>query len=203
MDAALVAVLERARNLGFLGPGPVEAHVQHAEAFAVAVPTAPAQALDLGSGAGVPGLVLALRWPASRWMLLDAGLRRTEFLGEAARELRIDARVTILRARAEEAGHRGDLRSGFDLVVARSFGPPAATAECGAPFLHVGGRLLVSEPPEESDDRWSTAGLERLGLVQEGLVRADASTVRVFVQVSACPAGFPRRTGVPARRPLF
>ncbi len=122
--------------------------------------------------------------------------------------------MTVVRARAEEAGRRDDLRGRFDTVVARGFGPPPVTAECAAPFLELGGRLVVSEPPAAATEdgsmptsragpgRWSPAGLALVGLEH-----ADAWDVpfhyRSFVQAAPCPETYPRRDGVPAQRPLF
>jgi 16S rRNA (guanine527-N7)-methyltransferase len=106
------------------------------------------------------------------------------------------------------------LRGEFDAVVARSFGPPAVTAECAAPFLVVGGRLVVSEPPgDDRDDegigasaptppRWPAKGLARVGLVGEA-AWTEPFHYRSFVLERPCPDEFPRRDGVPAKRPLF
>ena len=142
--------MRRAQALGFLGPGPIDAHLDHAAGYVVVDP--PERALDLGSGAGVPGLALAGRWPDSRWMLLDANERRGALLVQAIADLGWVGRVQVVVARAEDAARDSGLRGAFDLVTARSFGPPAVTAECGAPFLSVGGRLVVSEPPAEDPD---------------------------------------------------
>ncbi|MGZ4710399.1 MAG: RsmG family class I SAM-dependent methyltransferase, partial [Acidimicrobiales bacterium] len=150
-DEALVGVLERSRDLGFLGPGPVEPHIEHARRFSAALTgPRPARALDLGSGGGLPGLVLILAWPSTVWCLLDANQRRTDFLTDAVDELGVADRVTVVRGRAEEVAHDPAHRGRFDLVVARSFGKPAVTAECAAGFLVVGGMLVVSEPPSEA-----------------------------------------------------
>ena len=197
----LVRLLEQARSLGFLGPGPVEAHVAHAEGFARAWGAAPPdRVVDLGSGGGVPGLVLALRWPDTSFVLLDASERRTAFLADAAANL-APGRVEVRRARAEEAGRDPELRAGADLVTARAFGPPAVTAECAAPLLRVGGRLVVSEPPE-GESRWPWEPLAALGLVPLRQVRTTA-VYAVLVLGAPCPDRFPRRVGVPAKRPLF
>jgi 16S rRNA (guanine527-N7)-methyltransferase len=209
-DTGLVEVLERSRGLGFLGPGSVRVHVNHAAGFAAGIERAPAQFLDLGSGGGVPGLVLARSWPASRVVLLDARERRCRFLREAVRDLDIAERVVVVWARAEEAGHRDYLRGAFDLVVARGFGPPAVTAECGAPFLRVGGWLAVSEPPDDGDagapadasGRWATGGLARLGMAV-GRSWTDEFRYQALDQLEPCPERYARNPGVPARRPLF
>lgn len=216
-EAALDTVLERSRSLGYLGPGSVRVQADHARGFAAGLAEPPGRFLDLGSGGGVPGLVLALHWPDSRAVLLDASARRCAFLAEAAEELGFGSRVSVVRSRAEEAGRRDGLRGEFDAVVARSFGPPAVTAECAAPFLVVGGRLVVSEPP--GDDaatadgsapaasapvapRWPAKGLARLGLAPEA-AWTEPFHYRSFVLERPCPDEFPRRDGVPAKRPLF
>jgi 16S rRNA (guanine527-N7)-methyltransferase len=196
-------VLTAARRRGFLGPGPVGPHLEHSLAFASAADTAPGLAVDLGSGAGVPGLVLAVRaWPATRWVLVESGQQRAAFLREAVAQLALDGRVRVVAARAEEAGRDPELRAAADVVVARSFGPPAVVAECGAPFLRVGGQLLVAEPPGGAPERWPAAPLAQLGLAPDGAIAAPRAIQRLR-QVSPCPERYPRRTGLPAKRPLF
>jgi 16S rRNA (guanine527-N7)-methyltransferase len=223
-SAAVESVLARSRSLGFLGPGSVRVQVEHALGFAAGPvgPTGvtPRRVLDLGSGGGVPGLVLAYAWPDTEMVLMDAAARRTAFLESAVADLCLEARVRVVRARAEAAGRDAALRGRFDVVVARGFGPPAVTAECAAPFLDVGGRLLVSDPPQESEgrsaaqgpigvehasetpDRWPVAGLDLVGLAVEG-VWAAPYHYRSLVLTGPCPDRFPRRDGVPAKRPLF
>jgi 16S rRNA (guanine527-N7)-methyltransferase len=204
----LVEVLGEAREIGFLGPGQVGDQIRHADGFRrawqeVAGPGAPGSALDLGSGGGVPGLVLALAWPSTAWTLLDSHRRRVEFLGRAVDRLGLADRVEVVRARAEEFGRRPGSRSAFPLVVSRSFGPPATTAECAAPLLaSPGGVLLVSEPPEGAPGRWPADGLAFLGL-RPGPSLAVPARLQALVQSSPCPVRYPRRTGVPAKRPLF
>ena len=199
----LRAVLERSRRLGFLGPGSLRVHEQHGEGFAVGLDEPPGRLLDLGSGGGVPGLVLARRWPTAEVVLLDAAERRCEFLRAAVAELGWGNRVSVVRARAEEAGRDAGLRGTFDVVTARGFGPPAVTAECGAPFLRPGGHLVVSEPPDDDDaSRWPAAALAALGLVAERTWR-EPFHYRSLRQAHPCPDRYPRRTGQPAKRPLF
>jgi len=206
IDGGLDAVLDRSRSLGFLGPGSVRVQAEHAAGFTEVVDRPPARLLDLGSGGGVPGLVLAERWPDAEAVLLDAAERRCRFLEEAVSDLGWAERVRVVRARAEEAGRREDLRGSFDLVVARGFGPPPVTAECGAPFLRVGGTLVVSEPPTEDGvgrtARWPAQGVMVLGLRPAGTWQRPFH-YQVLEQVELCPDRFPRRVGTPAKRPLF
>lgn len=204
MFSRLQAVLEEARELGFLGPGPVDGHMEHAKGFIQAVGAeVPTKIIDLGSGAGLPGLVLALAWPGVPIVLLDSSERRTLFLARVASELGISSHVLVARARAEEAGRDPDWRGRADLVVARSFGPPAVTAECAAPLLEVGGRLIVSEPPDEGASRWPAEHLKQLGLRPAGRFEQAFCRFQILRQETACPEDFPRRVGVPEKRPLF
>jgi hypothetical protein len=147
-------------------------------------------------------VLAALAWPATRWVLLEAGARRSRFLTEAAVRLGVTDRVVVDQRRAEVAAHDVDRRGRFDLVVARAFpGGPAVVAECGVGFLAPGGDLVVSEPPS-SPDRWPTRGLTGLGLALEARIEVPARFVRLR-RVGALAPDVPRRTGVPRKRPRF
>ena len=204
-NARLIALLERARERGFVGPGPPTFHVEHAEALAVTVGTGfVGRFLDLGSGAGVPGLALLLVWPAASGTLLDSKRRRCRFLEEALGELEAADRAAVVCGRAEELARRPALRGAFDLVVARAFGAPATTAECAVGFLGAGGRLVVSEPPGNAGpDRWSLDGLAELGLRGPALAGSEDARFAVFDRLGHVSDRWPRRTGVPAKRPLW
>ena len=203
----LLAVLERARALGFLGPGPVVDHIEHAHAFSGQVPRR-ATVLDLGSGGGVPGVVVALDRPDIDLVLLDAMERRGEFLHWAVGTLELGDRVRVVVDRAEAAARRTELRGAFDVVLSRSFGSPAVTAECAVGFLRPpdgstpGGALVVSEPPPGAAPRWPVDVLAALALRDEGLRDDDGARLRVLRAVGPCDDRYPRRVGVPAKRPL-
>lgn len=202
--ATLEEVLEQSRDLGFLGPGPVAGHIEHAAGFAQAVgDRQPKRVVDLGSGGGVPGLVVALAWPDAALRLLDSNERRALFLARAVEMLGLADRVAVGHARAEEAGRDPQWRAQADLVLARSFGPPGVTAECAAPLLARDGRLIVSEPPGDVGDRWPEVGLARLGMRPVGRFEQAFSRFQVVRQVDLCPDEYPRRVGIPAKRPLF
>lgn len=167
---------------------------------------APARVIDLGSGGGVPGLILAMAWPDARVVLLDANQRRTRFLREAVAELGL-GHTQVVQGRAEDLGREAGWRGWASVVAARSFGPPAVLAECAAPLLQLGGRLVVSEPPVNRSDqgersRWPEAGLRLLGL--RPLPGAGLGVrYQVLRKEEACPVRYPRRVGIPAKRPLF
>ena len=207
----VLEALERSRALGFLGPGPLDLQVDHALGFGDTTEahlppgTAAGPILDLGSGGGLPGLVLAERWPDAALTLLDANERRTAFLLDTVAALGWGDRVVVVRQRAETAGRMAALRGAFGLVVARSFGPPAVTAECAAPFLRVGGLLVVSEPPGVTRDddgplRWPTDGLRLVGLAPIGEWRGRFG-YQVVRQEVPCPEAYPRTRRDPSQAP--
>jgi len=201
----LRSTLERSRALGFLGPGPVEDHITHAERFAAAYRgEPPARALDLGSGGGVPGLILAGMWPSTTWWLLDANQRRTSFLNAAVEDLGLQHRVQVIHGRAEVCAREDELRGRMNLVTSRSFGPPAVTAECATAFLCVGGSLVVSEPPGPDDGSASPSRWDAVGLAVLGMEPTEAlAGCQVIKQITLSPDRYPRRVGIPAKRPLF
>ncbi len=201
---ALPDVLEDARALGLLGPGPVARQLEHARDLASAIGEFDGRMLDLGSGGGLPGLVLFDEWPGATGVLLDAQRRRCEFLTRAVATLDLGARTSVVCGRAEVLSRSERLRAGFDLVVARSFGAPAVTAECAIGFLRAGGELVVTEPPDaEVAARWPTEGLAELGFEAAVPVRrAETSAVRIRLTDTASDR-WPRRDGVPTKRPLW
>lgn len=196
--AVLFDVWTQGQRLSAVGPGDVTVHLDHASRLADQLPV-PTAGVDLGSGAGIPGLALAGLWPCSRWVLVDAALRRTRLLEDAVVRLGWSDRVSVVHARAEDLGRDPAHRGRYDLVTARLFGPPAAAAECGAPLLRVGGILAVTEPPDPGADRWPAAGVAPLGL--EPLEARPG--LQCFRSTGAPEPRFPRKPGVPTRRPLF
>ena len=220
-------VLRQAQDLGFFGPGDMRRHRQHSEAFVALVlralgPEHPERFLDLGSGGGLPGLVLAEALPDTPGTLLDSQHRRTGFLERAVADLGWGDRIGVVNARAEDAARDPAHRARYSLVVARSFGAPAVTAECAVGFLEPGGRLIVSEPPTtepptseptragapgtgDRPGRWDPVGLTQLGFdPSEPTVtsRPDA-TIATLRLPDGPPARWPRRSGIPSKRPLW
>jgi len=197
----LELVLKRSQELGFLGPNDLMRQIRHSEWWCDLIQ--PGQrVLDLGSGGGLPGLVIAIRRDDLSGSLLDSQASRCTFLGDSLTELGLDHRWEIAHGRAEELAHDSYYRGGFDVVVSRSFGPPAATAECAAGFLRVGGTLLVSEPPR-SPDRWPPEALRALGLEPKTLHQGPDVTVQELCQVELLDDRYPRAVGRPTKRPLF
>jgi 16S rRNA (guanine527-N7)-methyltransferase len=140
--------------------------------------------------------------PSWSWVLIESQQRRTDFLRLAVRRLGLEDQVEVLHARAEDVGRRPARRGTADAATSRSFGPPAAVAECAAPLLKVGGRLLVSEPPE-GPDRWPYDGLAPLGFSPATSPEADGLRFVELTQTTPCPQRYPRKAGIPAKSPLF
>ena len=162
----------------------------------------PGAFIDLGSGGGLPGLFLLDRWRC-RAVLTDSMVKRARFLEEVLEWDGAPDGGTVITARVEEIARYPDFVEVFDLVTARSFGPPAVTAECGAQFLKVGGVMIVSEPPDDLEvNRWNPGKLDDLGLVAEGRVRHGAA-YQVLVKTHSTPSEYPRSIGTPRKRPLF
>jgi 16S rRNA (guanine527-N7)-methyltransferase len=195
----LEGVLDRARSLGLLGPTPIPEQIAHARALGATVPPG-LRCVDLGSGGGLPALPLALAWPPSEWWLVESSSRRAAFLESAVHDLDLADRVEVLHQPAEEVG-RGPLRTTADRVTARSFGPPATTAECAAPLLVMGGLLLVSEPPGADGSRWDGLVGSDLGLRLIRVVEAEGATVAVLEKEAVTRERYPRRSA--RKRPLF
>lgn len=202
----LTRALEESRARGFLGPQPIEPQIVHAEGFAQcweALRNAPpAELLDLGSGGGLPGLVLLERWQCHA-VFLDSMVKRSNFLREALLWPDAPPSAEVVTARAEEAARWPEFDGVFDLVTARSFGPPSVTAECAVRFMKVGGVLVVSEPPSErTEERWSIKGLDLLGLRAQGRSRYGAG-YEVLVKERSTGREYPRSVGTPKKKPLF
>lgn len=123
------------------------------------------------------------------------------FLQEALGVLEVTGRATAVVGRAEALA-RTSLRGSASFVTARSFGAPPVTAECGAGFLAPGGLFAVADPPGAPAARWPADGLAALGLARAGAVDQPAS-VTLLERVGDLPAHYPRRVGVPGKRPLW
>ena len=202
----LPRALEESRARGFLGPGAIGPQITHAEGFAqcweMDHPTPPISFLDLGSGGGLPGLVLLDRW-RTRAVFTDSIAKRVVFLREILGQAGVTQSAEVVAGRVEEIARLDGMTEAFDLVTSRSFGSPSVTAECGSRFLRIGGVMIVSEPPDDAQsDRWDSAALLTLGLVSAGRVRRGAA-FQILRKISATPLEYPRAIGIPKKRPLY
>ncbi len=169
---------------GLLGPREVDRiwcrHVLNCATLEPFLPRS-ASVCDLGSGAGLPGLVLTMLRPDLRVVLLEPLLRRETFLREVVADLDLPG-VTVTRARAEEYARE---RPGHDVVVARAVAPIDRLAGWALPLLRPGGTLLALKGAAASDELASAGStLDRLGVVdREVITSGEGANVTHIVRV--------------------
>lgn len=157
--------------------------------------------VDIGSGGGFPAIPLAIATgvPVT---LVESVAKKARFLEEMVAALAIDARV--LCRRAEEAARQPDLRERFASATARGVASLSTVLELTVPFLALGGRALLQRGREEPGEREAAddAALVLGAGRTDDIALAGVRRIVVFEKRSATPGRFPRRGGVPARRPL-
>jgi len=163
--------------------------------------------VDVGTGGGFPGLVLSIAEPALRVTLIDATRKKTSYLERAAAELELD--VQVLQARAEDAAHDPALRESFDIAVCRALGPWPVVLELTLPFCRAGGMLFGQRGADGSAEAAAHAETAAvLGGRVAGVVRVGAEVglenrhVVVVEKVESTLGRYPRKAGIPAKRPL-
>lgn len=161
--------------------------------------------VDVGSGGGLPGLVLKIARPDLAVTLVEADQTKAAFLVQASARLGLD-RVDVVPRRAEEVAHDPSYREAFDVATARALAPMRVLAELCLPFIRVGGRLLAQKTEKEDVDAAAHA-IEVLGGSPPVLFAAPSAarrggTIVVVSKVRPTPDRYPRRPGAPARRPL-
>ena len=197
---------------GFLGPREQERlwerHLDDALGLAaIRRPEPEEHWADLGSGAGLPGLPLAVAYRATSFTLVDAQRRRLDWVEATATKLRL-TNVKVVHARLEDYG-QGPAREFFDVATARALGPLPVVAELGLPLVAVGGHLLVPRGQPDSEDLEQAAlACEQLGGRVDNVVPNPSSPIDrvgfvvIMAKIAATSPRFPRRSGVPARTPL-
>lgn len=182
-------------------------HIPEALAVAGLLPVAGGQRwMDLGTGGGLPGLVLAIAFPEVEWVLLDSTRKKVEAVRGFAEELGL-GNVTAIAERAEAAGRQHGLRGRFDGVVARAVAPLQVLAELARGFPRSGGCLVAIKGPaweEELRRAQAALGMLRWSLsTTEPVASAARPTWLVTLRADgAPPPRFPRRAGLPKREPL-
>ena len=175
-DSLLLTALRAIQARGAIGEASLEQAIVHAEQFVAALPVGVSTLVDLGSGGGLPGLVIAVRRPDIHVTLVERRLSRADLLSRAVRSLDLGGRVTVVAGDVRSVGEASP-RS-FDAVTARSFAAPSITARWSGILLRSGGRLVVSEPPTDDDERWPTDLLAASNLLDQGREQG----VRVFLR---------------------
>ena len=166
-----------------------------------------AAAVDVGSGAGFPGIPLAIMLPDTRFTLIDALGKRVDFLRDVIARLGLNAGA--LHLRAEDAARQGVLREGFDLAVARAVAPMNVLCEYMLPLVKVGGYMLALKGPglngelKAADNALSLLGgtIERTQPLM--IPGRDWNHTAAWIKKTApTPEKYPRRAGTVEKRPL-
>jgi len=163
-------------------------------------------ALDLGSGGGVPGIVLALARPNTAWTLVDSVRKKTDALTGFVAALGLP-NVTVLAERAEVLG-RGPHREAFDLVAARACAALPILAEYALPMVRRGGMLIAWKGQVGAEEMAAGAAASMLlgggepGRRPSGVESLGDHAFVIVPKVASTPERFPRRPGRPGRRPL-
>jgi 16S rRNA (guanine527-N7)-methyltransferase len=165
--------------------------------------------IDVGTGAGIPGIVMKIALPELQITLLDSVRKRTNFLKEVVRELELED-VEVITGRAEELGQDPVHREAYDLVTARAVARLAELAELTIPFANIGGTVILPKTAGiEAEVNEAAAAAEVLGAAPATTLEIDRPGVSppdllvYWMKISRTPAEFPRRVGVPHRSPLL
>ncbi len=165
--------------------------------------------LDVGAGAGIPGIVLKIACPNMELAMLESSAKKCDFLKRAIDDLSLQ-RVEVINARAEEAAHEPRFREQFDLVVSRGVAKLPELVELTLPFASVGGTVIsakgLSAEPEVTGSAWAASELGALPAISreaDSPGSAPPDLLIYWLKIASTPARYPRRVGVPRARPLI
>ncbi len=163
--------------------------------------------LDLGTGAGFPGLPLKIFYPSMRIFLADSSRKKIAFLRLIIRKLNLE-NVFLLNQRAEDMG-RDKYREYFDHVLARALAPLVVSAELALPLVKVGGIFTVfksaayQEELKNADRVIKACGGRLLNVISYNIAPGKERAVLFFEKVDFSSQKFPRRAGIPQKRPFY
>lgn len=205
---ALVSQWRRRARLTAVADPVDAARVHVADSFLVLRAGVPPNAslIDVGSGAGLPGIPLKIARPDIEVTLLEPEARRAAFLEIAARELKLPVRVVA--ARAEDAARERSLREQFDVGTARALAPLPVACELVLPFVRSGGKaVLLKGPSVRTELSVGRAAAIELGggdpVLIDARLRGDERRVIVVVpKTGKTSTEYPRRSGIPRKRPI-
>ena len=167
-----------------------------------------ASLIDVGTGAGFPGVPLAIVLPGLKITLADSLHKRIGFLELVKRELQLE-NIVLLEGRAEELAHKQELRERFDLATARAVAELSVLSEYVLPFVKPDGLFLAYKGSRAVDEAANAQrALEVLGgstpvIIPYELQGYDAELSLVQIKkINTTPEKYPRRAGIPSKRPL-
>ncbi|MFA5367516.1 MAG: 16S rRNA (guanine(527)-N(7))-methyltransferase RsmG [Dehalococcoidia bacterium] len=168
----------------------------------------PSTVVDVGTGAGLPGLALKIAYPDIELTLIDSTQKKAAFLNHLVDVLKLDG-VQVVTGRAEDLAHDERYRERFDAVLARGVARLAALAELTLPFCAVGGVFIAMKKREdhaevdESDAALRTLGGRLRRVVGVDLPELTGRALVIVDKVKSTPDKYPRRSGIPQKRPLL
>ena len=164
--------------------------------------------IDIGAGAGVPGIPLKIVFPEIRLTLLDSTNKKTTFLNHVKQKLGFDE-IQVVNGRAEEVVHRSKYREQFDLTLARGVAPLATLVELTLPFCKIGGRVVAHKKGDIEEE--ISKAKKAISVLEGRLVEVkpvdlpefpDRRCLVVIEKIGATPAQYPRRSGMPVKKPI-
>ncbi|MEY2524930.1 MAG: rRNA (guanine527-N7)-methyltransferase [Ilumatobacteraceae bacterium] len=175
-DTELLAALAVIQARGAIGERSLIDAVSHADRFVALVPTGSRSVVDLGSGGGLPALVIAWRRPDVSVTMVERRATRADLLRRAVTSLALGQRAEV--ANDDVAAVATERPHAFDVVTARSFGDVATTARFVDLLLTDDGVGLVSEPPTERGATWAAALAAHSTLVDDGVYQGIRRLIR-------------------------
>ena len=163
--------------------------------------------VDVGSGAGLPGIPVAITFPKASMTLIEPRRLRAEFLESTKATLRL-TNVEIVKGSAESAGRSPERRERAGTVLMRAVGRPEVALELGLPLVKHGGELWLYRGRDSSPSEQAINAADALGGALASSHRVEVPGLDaerhlwVFRKVSPTPKGYPRRSGIPNRDPI-
>ena len=164
--------------------------------------------IDIGSGAGFPGLPLKIAFPSIDLTLLEATAKKVKFLNHIAQKLGLD-KIEVVAGRAEETAIKAEYRERFDAVLSRAVALLPTLAELTLPFCKTGGGVILQKKGDTDNELCiSLPAIGKLGGGQPAIKRIklpelpDDRFLVIIKKVKPTPLQYPRRSGIPAKRPI-
>ncbi len=165
--------------------------------------------LDIGTGAGIPGLIAKIVSPTSDIYLLDSNKKKCQFIEQACKKLNL-SKINIINERAETIAHDRKYREKFDLIVSRAVGKLSELSELTLPFAKIGGISIalkgknIKEEINSSKNASNIMGASPASIVKITLpsYSIDDSVV-YWMKIKQTPKNFPRKTGLPHKSPII